>query len=181
VAIAAPDPQQDPERWRRFTLLDLFLIQLGVAIGFSLAAALRPPVYADWPFVVIAGAILGPVFCGPIVLFVQWFFRRRNERLSAGEWLWLSPLLIHLSAIALMTALAQSNDPFLVLVLIAIAVVWLLAQLICAVLAGLMLLSVLVRTRPPGPCVWTDCGGAVVGLLSNLLVCPGLLLLLLAA
>lgn len=171
--MPSPFLQEDRQPWQRFTILDLFLLQLGVALGFSFAVALRPLADEGWPFVVVVGAILGPLFCGPLVLFVQWFFRGRNEGLSSGEWLWLSPLLIHPSGLLL----AAVFGPIGGLMAFLTVAVWISAQVVCAALAGIVILSVLAKTRPAVPCVWTDRAGAMMGILTNLLLCAGLPLL----
>jgi hypothetical protein len=160
-----------PEPWQRFTLLDLFLIQLGFALGFSAAAILRPK-EAPAAFVLVAGSFFGVLACGPIVLWVQWAIRDRWARLSAGEWLWLATSALYALAVCAGVFVAVTKSGSVVGLFLAPAVgAWLLAQLACVIVALWTLIVTLPGARPDVPCGWTDRVGIAVSLLGNLPTC----------
>ena len=71
-----PEPTPSMESWRQFTLLDLLLLQLSVALGYSLSASLRlDEALRLWR--TLLGALFGMLLYGPVVSFVQWAFRGR--------------------------------------------------------------------------------------------------------
>ncbi len=171
--------------WQRFTLLDVLLLQAGVALGFSLvflafgprASELAPP---GLVVLVVAAVLLGMILSGPLVLSVQIVFRGRRERLSMGEWLWLSPLVLGLAAViggeawAGLSASGRPGDEGHLVVLVLLILLFASVQAACMLNA----LMVLAAGTGPVPCVWTDRFGAASCLASGvavLLVALGIL------
>ena len=159
-----------PEPWQRFTLLDLFLLQFGFALGFSAAAILKPK-EASAVFVLVAGSFFAALACGPIVLWVQWAIRDRWASLSAGEWLWLATSALYGLAVCagVFVEITESGNAFALLAA-PVVVAWLLAQGFC----GLVALVVLLKRFDGGSsvaCRWTDWAGLIVTLLVLPLTC----------
>jgi hypothetical protein len=160
------------ERWRRFTILDLLLFQLGFALGFGLVYAAgesadsRPGGAPTWlvrPSAVelsIAGLTVGSSAAGLLVLLAQWGFRRRRNMPSAGEWLWLSPGSVLLLFIGAATGSSPVTASCVIMAVI--------------LLPGCLYLSTGVLVCEFGgeprdvPCRWADRVGAVVALAGGL-------------
>jgi len=151
------------QTWRRFTLLDAFLIQASFAIGFSLACTLGGE-QAGAVELATAGVAWGFVFAGPIVLMTQWTLRGRSRGLRVGEWLWPSPA-------ALFALLCSSlggpsvQYPRLCHYLFSF---WVFAQVICMGVSLANLLSGIRGYRNAVPCAWTDRTGSWAGFLFGL-------------
>ncbi len=160
-----------PEPWRRFTLLDLFLIQLGFALGFSLAAILKPK-EASVAFVLVVGSLFGAVACGPIVLWVQRALRGRWMPLSAGEWLWLLTSALYAPCLC-----CPANPAGIIPIRDALRSLgwlvpapWFMAHGLCG-LTALVLLLMRFDRRSPVACRWTYWAGVIVTLLDMPMTC----------
>jgi hypothetical protein len=165
----------NPEIWRRFTLLDLLLLQ--ACFGFGLALACSPGTgEAAGVERMIAGMVLGAVFAGPIILMTQWTLRGRSRPLSAGEWLWLTPTVLFL----LLSCSLRFSPDFDLGSSSRLFVVWMFAQVTCTGVALATLFSSLRGYRSTVPCYWTDRLGSWASLLFGiwifLAVLPGILL-----
>jgi len=88
--------------WKRLSSLDFLLFALGVALGslriryWWLHSQTAPgprqwPADASLPELLLVALILGCVYVGPLVLFVDYAIRGRRQRPEIGELLWLGP------------------------------------------------------------------------------------------
>jgi hypothetical protein len=159
------------ERWQRFTLLDVLLLQVGFAVGFSLMY-LESFDRLGWEYRVPAAILLGAVLAGPIILLVQNAARGRSGPLSLGEWLWISPIalatcgVVGVLVIRGLSLIAPTEPSEALLSAIILSAIFLtsflvLAEATCALLGLVVLLAGITGSRPRVPCSWTDrFGGA---------------------
>ena len=166
-----------PQRWQRFTLLDVLLLQVGFAVGFSLMC-LDPFNRVGWGPRIPAAILLGAVVAGPIVLLVQNAARGRSGPLSLGEWLWLSPIALTTCGVAGVLVIRgvasidceEPSEAMLgAIILSAIFLVsfLILAEATCTLLGLLVLLAGITGARPRVPCSWTDRFGAATCFLAG--------------
>ena len=154
------------ESWQRFTLLDLLLLQASFGLGLALACS---PGTGEPSGVerMIAGAVLGSVFAGPIILMTQWTVRDRSRPLTAGEWLWLSPsvLFFILWCSLKLSPLFDSQSSehlfgFWIFAQITCSEYlfnfWIFAQVACIGASVATLFSGFRGYRSTVPCYWTD-------------------------
>jgi hypothetical protein len=169
------------EPWRRFTVLDALLLQAGYGVAFSLLfTPFRDRAFdtidAGSLFLVLTTACLGSVLTGPIVLGSHWLFRGRRDGLSAGEWLWLSPIvlialgLLGVWAIHWITYTLPDSKEVRAIFFAVLGLVLLLVEIGCVLNALLVAMA-----RPMGdlitpPCPWADRFGALTCLATGALV-----------
>lgn len=156
-------------------------MQVGYAIAFSLVLSPYRQLVLD-PFdegglvILLTTFCLGSAFSGPIVLGSHWLFRGRRAAMSAGEWLWLSPMAILLTlmlGVWLLHWVAQVlPDPegirAIFYALLAILLFLMEAGCVTNALLVVMARSLGDLTHPP--CWWTDRFGALTCLLLGILV-----------
>jgi hypothetical protein len=148
--------------WQRFTLLDMLLLQASFALGFSLVRSVDPA-RAEGVRQVITAVVFGAVLAGPVILLTQWTLRRRSRPLSAGEWLWLSPLVLFFVLWCASEIPSAWWSEFLF-------GAWVFAQVNCFGATLATLLSGLRGYRDTVPCYWTDRTGSWVSVLFGLWV-----------
>jgi hypothetical protein len=170
-------PPEAYASWQRFTLLDLLLLFPGYAIG----AAITRPLYLmrmGGPFGILGAitttALGGSILAGPIILSAQFLLRCRRTPLSAGEWLWLSPLPITALILGLPAfELVWRGDRLLVILAIGLGMA-MSATSLAAV--GVFFMSI--RGRKNVPCFWTDRFGVMTAFVLAIPVILGVLLLI---
>jgi hypothetical protein len=163
--------QHPVQPWQQFTVLDGLLLQAGYAIAFSVVFLPARSAFEtlDTGSVVLAlvAVCLGGALSGPIVLGSQWLFRGRRIALSAGEWLWLSPLAIVVAgALGIWIIYWGAHglpDPEEIRAVSfgILAMVLFLVEIGCAVNALIVLVARTSGELSPPPCSWTDRFGAL--------------------
>jgi hypothetical protein len=154
----------DDNRWNRFTLLDAALLIAACAIGFALETnsmqtegqAQESHSRAAWA---IESAVLSCVVASPLILGAQWF-RGRRAKLSLGEWLWLTPLMVATSFFALSLVLGVVRPPVLVPLIIPFSAVWF--ECLLSLVAFGRLVNGVSGYKPDVSCRWTDTVGCAV-------------------
>ncbi|MDI9443163.1 MAG: hypothetical protein QM844_03250 [Planctomycetota bacterium] len=165
-------PNQQPgQPWQQFTVLDGLLLQAGYAIAFSVvflpARGAFEAIDIGSVVLVLIAACLGGAVSGPIVLGSQWLFRGRWIALSAGEWLWLSPLAVFVAGLlgiwVIYWGAHSLPDPeeIRAVSFAILAMVLCLVEIGCAVNALIVLLARTSGELSPPPCSWTDRFGAL--------------------
>jgi hypothetical protein len=159
------------EPWQRFTILDVFLLQLGFALGLAWGWTFA---WKDELWLVGSGTGLafGSVLAAPIVLSVQWGLRGRRALPSVGEQLWIASFVCWLTGYVfamLIWAAEESAAGEIAVTGIALPVcVVLLAQTVCSGAAMVWLIK-RVRKKPGAvPCNWTDLFGSIACLFLGL-------------
>jgi hypothetical protein len=163
------------ERWRRFTILDLLLFQIGLGLGFFLVHAAGTllterlqdvPAWVARPGLLarsVTGITAGASIAGLLVLIVQWGLRGRRQALSAGEWIWGSPAVELLLFVVMGMGSAVAVPLMLLCVIFGIVL-----PALCLLLAvGIFVCEFGGESRDV-PCPWADRAGATVGLLGHL-------------
>ena len=184
MPIANQDTPALQQRWQRLTLLDLFLLQFGFAIGYRLIALLQaiarddPGIPQPWPAqagfveVFIVGSVLGSAVAGPIIVFGQWAFRGRRVKLNAGELLWMSPTFLYAVFVCTAYPLSKVSRRMAVACLL----LWVFAQTMCSIVAIAVLVIDFSEERYEVACPWTNRFGAVACLLAGGLLVYGICL-----
>ena len=149
--------------WRRFTLLDLFLFQVAFGISFSMIFA-APIAWEKVPFSLSMASVLALLLAGPIVLGTQYLARGRRDRLSGGEWLWLSPLLL----LVILALLSLVEYVLLEVIGLMLGFVSTLASVFSVAVAVALLMAHADRGPAQLPCYWTDRFGIFVALYTHL-------------
>jgi len=158
--------------WQHFTVLDAMLLQLAYALAFSMVfVPLRAEMTRGFDvgslLGVLIAACLGSLLAGPIVLSSHWLFRGRQASLSAGEWLWLSPIALFLTGlvgVCLIYWIAldlPDRQEVQAVFLVFLALSLLLVEAGLVLNALLVLLARWGNQLPQAPCGWTDRFGAV--------------------
>lgn len=154
------------QSWQRFTWQDAVFIILAIALGcltsFSMCANAQtsPENPLPWPAcaksfeLIIVGIVLGCQYTAPLILLSQGIFRKRRQRLHVGEYLWLSPLVLH-AATCLASNLAP--NPIWFHLFVAGIVIGSCAATI-AIIGYLLNLSKKQNTRI---CTWTNLFGSI--------------------
>ncbi len=114
------------QRHTRLALVDLLVLTAAFALAFSwlslddatwnrrsqedVKLGYREP--ETWPGSdrLFYGTVLGLCFSGPMVLVTQGLFLGRHQRLTRGEWLWLSPSICYLVGVGGGATLANSSQ-----------------------------------------------------------------------
>jgi hypothetical protein len=162
----AERPVEPLLRWQRFTLLDLFALQLAIALGLGLASMLGPSDEAAW-FVPIAGVAGGLLGYGPLVLLGQRLFHGRRHPLSTGESLWLALAALWTLGIVIPTLLYHLNrcrwlDDGAASVLTMLVVMLFYACDVALAMLAYGRLDEFRRGASPPPCRWTDRAGTIL-------------------
>lgn len=159
------------ESWQRFTLLDFFLLQAALVLGFSLSWSFEA-VEDLWVERLITAVSVGAVFAGPIVLSVQWIVRRRGALPSRGEQLWLGSFFCWTAGFCLIAlaygaqrAMSPTSAEFAMAALALLFYpVW-ITQTTCSLWAFVWLFRRRRHQPRRVPCEWTDrfgCAAAIV-------------------
>jgi hypothetical protein len=162
----AERPVEPLLRWQRFTLLDLFALQLAIALGLGLASMLGPSGEAAW-FVPTAGVAGGLLGYGPLVLLCQRLFHGRKHPLSTGESLWVALAALWTLGIGLLTLLDQLHGCHWLDGDAAFLLTMLVVMLFYACDVGLAMLAYgrldeFRKGASPPPCRWTDRVGTIL-------------------
>ena len=165
--MADPPSVDKPQAWQRFTLLDVFLLQASFAIGLSVVVTFAPPA-TGWLFRALAAVVLGSAVAGPICLGTQWALRGRRSRLSAGEWLWFTPIVFLGGVLS-----ASMAVPVPYGFILALGIVWFSMQALFSLIALGALVGLFMGDRPEVKCPWTDAFGSSVCILFCLALCAG--------
>ncbi len=182
--MATSLPNEETRPWQRFTVLDALLLQAGYALAFSVILSpyrrLAFHSFDEGTLVVLAATLmLGNVFSGPIVLGSHWLVRGRRSFPSAGEWLWLSPVvlcgvaLFGIWALHWIAQLFPSPKEIRALFYILWGITLALAEIGCLLNAMMILAARSFGDLDHPPCGWTDRFGAWTCLLTGvvLLLC----------
>jgi len=169
-----PPGEEKPERWRRFTLLDMLLIQAALAAALSIAWSSRPT-ESGWIEPAIAAVVFGSVFAGPMVLISQWTLRGRRTLPSTGEQLWIASFVCWTAGfylIVLLYWLSEHKDSwpnaYGVGVLGMSVCTLCVVQTILSGIALVWLVKGALKKHAPVPCLWTDRCGSIACLLFGL-------------
>ena len=162
------------QRHTRLALVDLFVLTAAFALAFSWLAMgddSRKPRFRSevklgfrepemWPGAdrLFYGTVLGVCFSGPMVLAAQGLFLGRRQRLTPGEWLWLSPSICYLAGVVAGVGLARVSQE--------LAVIWVgfcfVVQLSLGFFAGVLLfVDLAVPKREKLPLPWTHAFGCI--------------------
>lgn len=166
-----PPLEEKPERWRRFTLLDMLLVQAAFAAALSIAWQTRTA-ESGWIAPVIAAVVFGSIFAGPIVLISQWTLRGRRALPSTGEQLWIASFVCWTAGFYLIVLLRwlmeekESSATLYAAAVLGTSVCSLcVIQTICSGIALVWLVTGALKRRAPAPCQWTDRCGSLACLL----------------
>ena len=162
------------ESWQQFTLLDLFLLQAALVLGFSLSWSVRA-VEDMWVERLIAAVPFGAVLAGPIVLSVQWILRRRRALPSRGEQLWLGSFFCWTAGFCLFALVywaeramqSPSAEYAIAGLAFSFCPVW-ITQTACSLWAFVLLLRRRRNRENRVPCEWTDRFGCAASLFFGL-------------
>jgi hypothetical protein len=98
--------------------------------------------------------VLGNIFACPIILAAQYLFRRRRTLLSEGEWLWLCPMALWTTWMAI--TIIEPTEGFLILWFLTVAL-----TLICSCLSLVCISFRLCGIWGFATCHWTDAFGCL--------------------
>ena len=162
------------ESWQRFTLLDFFLLQAALVLGFSLSWSFEPA-EDMWIERLITAVAIGLVLAGPIVLSVQWIVRRRGALPSRGEQLWLGSFfcwtvgfcLIALVYLADLVMTSPSAEYAATALTCSLCPLW-ITQTACSLWAFVLLFRRWRNQEKRVPCEWTDRFGCAASLIFGL-------------
>jgi len=165
------------ESWQRFTLLDFFLLQAALALGFSLSWSFEAA-EDMWVERLISAVSFGAVLAGPMVLSVQWILRRRRALPSRGEQLWLGSFfcwtagfcLFSLAYLADRAMTSPSADYAMAALAFFFCPLW-ITQTTCSLWAFVLLFRRRRNREKRVPCEWTDRFGCAAALIFGLWVC----------
>lgn len=158
--------------WQRFTVLDALLLQVGYALALSLVLSpYRRLAFSSFDegtlVLLLITFSLGSVFSGPIILGSHWLLRGRRAGMSAGEWLWLSPMVVLLLAALGIWALHWVAQLFpdakeiRAVFYTLLALLLFLVEIGCVMNALLVVVARSVGELDKPPCRWTDRFGAL--------------------
>ena len=179
MASSISPPKTEP--WQRFTVLDALLLQVGYALAFPLVLSpyrrLAVTSFDEGTlFVLLATFCLGSAFSGPIILGSHWLLRGRRRGLSAGEWLWLSPIALLLVgafgiwALHWVAQLRPNPDDARAVYFALLGLVLFLVEIGCMLNALLVVVARSVGDLKEPPCWWTDRFGTLTCLLIAVIV-----------
>lgn len=135
--------------WNRFSMLDGMVLIAASAVGMGLVSPAWGSRLRFW----VLAAFLAGVIAGPMTLVSQ-RLRGRRAKLGPGEYFWLSPLLLFL--ITMLVLSFTSED-----VGFGFLKVPLLAQCVLSLAAACRFIAGLVTKRPNVGCRWTDSLGSL--------------------
>ena len=169
------------EPWQRFTVLDALLLQAGYALALALILSpyrrLAVTTFDEGAlFVLLAAFCLGSALSGPIILGSHWLTRGRRRGLSAGEWLWLSPIALLLVgtfgiwALHWTAQLMPNPDETRAVFFGLLGLVLFLAEIGCMLNALIVVLARSDGGLKEPPCWWTDRFGTLTCLLTATIV-----------
>ena len=156
-------------------------MQVGYALAFSLVLSpyrrLAVETLDEGSLMILVTTFcLGSAFAGPIVLGSHWLFRGRRAGMSAGEWLWLSPVAILVVAALGIWALhwvAQvlpDPEEIRAVFYALLGMLLFLIEVGCVLNAMLVVMARSFGDLEHAPCRWTDRFGAVTCLLLGIFV-----------
>jgi len=169
-----PPETNRPESWQRFTLLDFFLLQAALVLGFSLSWSFEA-VEGVWIERLLAAVAIGAVLAAPIVLSVQWIGRRRGALPSRGEQLWLGSFfcwtagfcLIALAYVVERTMTSPRVDFAMAALAVLFCPLW-ITQTTCSLWAFVLLFRRRRSESKRVPCEWTDRFGCATAMVFGL-------------
>ena len=172
-------PEARPS-WARFTILDLGFLIAGLAAGF---AATRGRVVSTTSIADLAfGTLVGSVLPAPVVIFRQYRWGGRTEKLGAGEWIWLSGSGFWLLSV-LLSLIAWTN-PSSILPVITVTMSFIgYFYHPTAMVLSLVVLVRLAASHRTTSCPWSDLFGLAYGAfigpicLATIIFCPRMNLL----